>query len=406
MTELAGELVAAGRDVLVMSDQCNAEEVAHLCLPFRAWKRAPSRLNKDKDSAVFRDWSVDAGSDALRHACESIIFGPSRGYAFDLLELMSEMTVDAVVCHQHLFGVMAAAESKKIPVIILTGSIWMHPTVDGLPPSRFGARPAESERERREHYEINASLRRIYNEYLLLFNSVREDLGLSPLSHVLDQIDIVSKILLGTSKLFDFEGITRGRQFKYVGSYAGEPQVERVDPSVEELLNANELPLVIVCASTMYHGGEQQLKVIMEALGQMPVRGIVTLGPSVTVQEVVSGNIIVVDRASHALLLAYASAMIVPGGHGSTVRALSMGVPLICLPKGRDQFAVSSRAAATGAALVRDADISRAGIQEALNIVLYDRRYLDAARTVARRMREEGGRRSATSEIEEVLRMS
>jgi UDP:flavonoid glycosyltransferase YjiC (YdhE family) len=48
-------------------------------------------------------------------------------------------------------------------------------------------------------------------------------------------------------------------------------------------------------------------------------------------------NVVTVASASHAQVFPHAAAVVTHAGHGTVMRALVNGVPLVCLPMGRDQ---------------------------------------------------------------------
>jgi UDP:flavonoid glycosyltransferase YjiC (YdhE family) len=57
-------------------------------------------------------------------------------------------------------------------------------------------------------------------------------------------------------------------------------------------------------------------------------------------------------------------------GHGTVMAALAYGVPLVCIPLGRDQYYVAGRVAAVGAGLVVDRNSAADVIGRALSEVL------------------------------------
>ena len=57
------------------------------------------------------------------------------------------------------------------------------------------------------------------------------------------------------------------------------------------------------------------------------------------------------QSAPHSEVLKDAALMITHAGHGSVVKALAAGVPIVAMPFGRDQLEIAARAAYTGAAV-------------------------------------------------------
>jgi UDP:flavonoid glycosyltransferase YjiC (YdhE family) len=88
------------------------------------------------------------------------------------------------------------------------------------------------------------------------------------------------------------------------------------------------------------------------ALGSLPVRGLVTTGPSLPVEAIAApANVTVVERAPHSQVLRHASAVVTHAGHGTVIKSLADGVPLVALPLGRDQLDNAARVAHHGAGL-------------------------------------------------------
>jgi UDP:flavonoid glycosyltransferase YjiC (YdhE family) len=95
-------------------------------------------------------------------------------------------------------------------------------------------------------------------------------------------------------------------------------------------------------------------------------------------------------------VLPHAAATVSHGGYGSTLGALSHGVPLVVLPLfSGDQFANATAVARAGAGIALDADrgergalelpapATLAGLRTAVERVLGDPRHRDAARRIA-----------------------
>ena len=79
------------------------------------------------------------------------------------------------------------------------------------------------------------------------------------------------------------------------------------------------------------------------------VRGLVTLGPAMARERFATPpNVTMVASASHAGLFPRAAAVVTHGGHGTVMQALASGVPLLCMPMGRDQDDPGARVVARG----------------------------------------------------------
>ena len=82
------------------------------------------------------------------------------------------------------------------------------------------------------------------------------------------------------------------------------------------------------------------------------MRGLVTTGPAIPTGSIdAPANVTVVERAPHSEVLRHASAVVTHAGHGTVLKALAAGVPVVALPLGRDQLDNAARVAHHGAGL-------------------------------------------------------
>jgi UDP:flavonoid glycosyltransferase YjiC (YdhE family) len=91
-------------------------------------------------------------------------------------------------------------------------------------------------------------------------------------------------------------------------------------------------------------------------------------------------NVVVVSSAPHSRILPHASAVITHAGHGTVIKALAAGVPLVCLPMGRDQEDTAARVTLSGCGVRLRSSASTSAIAKATRAVLDESRYRDAAR--------------------------
>ena len=189
--------------------------------------------------------------------------------------------------------------------------------------------------------------------------------------------------------------------------YVG-PIFEPDDPAHEkpppEIGSATQ-PLVLVGVSTSYIEGQQDLLTrIIKALGHLPVRGIVTAGQGVDLGSLPSfANVSTHQFVPHNLLLPDVSLLITHAGHSSVVRGLSFGVPLVCIPLGRDQPFNAQRVQAIGVGLALAAEAPPEAIALAIQAVLADASYANAARQAAATITAAGrGEEEAANLVENI----
>jgi len=94
-------------------------------------------------------------------------------------------------------------------------------------------------------------------------------------------------------------------------------------------------------------------------------------------------NVTVLRAAPHNAVLAEASAVVTHAGHGTAIKALAAGVPLVCMPFGHDQRDVAARVAARGAGRIVGRDASPERIADAVRAVLADPAHTVAAGRIA-----------------------
>jgi UDP:flavonoid glycosyltransferase YjiC (YdhE family) len=122
------------------------------------------------------------------------------------------------------------------------------------------------------------------------------------------------------------------------------------------------------------------LRRIVLALSRLPVRAVLTLGPALDPAEVPgSENVVVLRAAPHSQVLDRAALLVTHCGHGTTMKGLAAGVPLVCLPMGRDQNDTAARVVHAGAGVRLQPSASAERVEAAVRRVLTDPGYRRAA---------------------------
>jgi len=164
---------------------------------------------------------------------------------------------------------------------------------------------------------------------------------------------------------------------------------------------AGEAPLVLVAMSSTYMDHAEVLQRATSALGALPVRGLVTTGPSIPVDEIEApANVSVVERAPHSEILRHASAVVTHGGHGTVIKALAAGVPVVAIPLGRDQLDNAARVAHHGAGLRLKPKAGSEVIAGAVRRVLDEPSFAAGARRLADAIAAESAEDRAVDELE------
>jgi MGT family glycosyltransferase len=189
-------------------------------------------------------------------------------------------------------------------------------------------------------------------------------------------------VLVVTSAAFDFaaiSGIPLPPNVRFVG-----PQAEVAAKPRSAIEATAGPPLVLVSSSSAYQAQLPVLRRVIDALGALPVRALVTTGPAVEITDPVPNNVEIERWVPHAAVLPEASLVVTHAGHGTVMAALAHGVPMVCLPMGREQPDNAARVVHAGAGVRLRPKATERQIAAAVSRVLDDHeRYRGAARMAA-----------------------
>ncbi len=375
---VASRLQARGAEVLFVSDEATRPAAEQAGLTFRPWRRAPNRRAAAQADDPLEDWRARTPLGVVRQVCDAVMCRPAGDYGRDTLALIEAFRPDVIVTQELLFGVMAAAEVARLPLVLLTGNLWCFPTRDDLPPFGPGFAPARGQGDQQRDRITREVIGRLYDVGRQDLNAGRAALDLPPLRRTLDQLRVAKTILIGASEAFDFGRRPPPAPFRYAGPLISVPEWVR-DTSLEPA-SSDDRPLVLVSFSTTYQNQAAVIRRCVKALSMLPVRGIVTLGPALPVGDVAGAdNVEVLASASHDQIVPRCALVIGHGGHGTVLRPLMHGVPVICLPMGRDQPENAARIAARGAGLTLSRHSGWRTIRRAVQTVLSQPAFARAA---------------------------
>jgi UDP:flavonoid glycosyltransferase YjiC (YdhE family) len=146
-----------------------------------------------------------------------------------------------------------------------------------------------------------------------------------------------------------------------------------------------DLPLVYATFGTVFNDAAR-LRPVLEALGGLPVRAVITVGPRGDPSGLGAkpDNVHVARYIPQRALLPHCSAVISHAGSGTFLAAAAAGLPQVCLPQGADQFLNATACAEVGAGLNLAPDAVNVGsVRDALARVLSEGQFRAAARQVA-----------------------
>lgn len=244
----------------------------------------------------------------------------------------------------------------------------------------------------------------MWREVIAMWNGTREKAGFSALPGPQELWKHCDRIIVTTLAQFD-EPLNR--QWENVFHAGPVLEDERCAVPVQlPWANNDARPLVLISFST---ADEQKsagkIQRALDALAPLDVRVVVTTGGIVSPHELdVPDNAVVFPYAQHDALMAQSALVIAHGGHGTTMRALKNGKPLIVIPGlAGDQAPIGRTIEEWGAGLTLPGDAAVDAIREAAQTVLSSPSYAQVARRLSLPLANNDGAANAAHEIELLL---
>lgn len=390
------KVVGTGHRVTVLIDPvAEPEASAAGAHDVRVWRDAPHHATRLADDDYIRDWAIRSPARMLTNLMDTLMVRPAAAFADEVLRAIDSVKPDIVVTSFPLFGSMMAAEARGLPFVVLVPNVVSLPC-EGMPPFGTGFLPPRTAVGRSRDRALNGLVERVWNRRRSELNRTRTTLGLDPLDRVLAQYERADRVLALTGTAFDFPARLPAN-VRYVGPQLDDPHwTQTWKPPPDD-----GRPFVLVAMSTTYMNHTEQLQRAVTAVGTLPVRALVTTGPAIDPEQLhASANVTVVRSAPHRELLRHTDAVVTHGGHGTVVKALAAGVPLVCIPTGRDQPDNAARVAHRGAGLRLARNAPPAKIAAAITRVLDDPSYRSAAIELGARLAAEADSTRLLDELE------
>ncbi len=282
----------------------------------------------------------------------------------DTLPLVRDLRPDVVVHDILTLGPSLAGELAGVPRATLIPHVFPE-AAPGFPIYSFGARLPRTAAGRAFWERAHLPVRRGLESGRLALNRTRAAVGLPPLSHPHG----------GTSR--DLALVATFPQLEYprvwpshvhvVGPLMWEPPAEdvelpggRVSTGVAGYGSANgdrsedddpaDWPLVLVAPSTSQDPDHRLLHAALRGLADAPVRVLATWNRRLPSRPLsVPDNAKVVDWLSYARTMPHCDVVVCHAGHGTLVRALASGCPVVACPIAGDMNENAARVAWAGA---------------------------------------------------------
>lgn len=395
-------LASRGHEVHVLGCEPIRAEAEQVGARFSAFERAPHQNMRDRGADLVKDWEPKTPIGQFARIAEKLFFGPAELYARDVLDAVERVRPDALGVDFLCVGAMVGAEKSGVPSAALVHMPYSVP-VEGVTPMGMGFQPASGPLGRLRDRFVRWLLFRNFDAGLPKLNATREALGLTRLATVFDQFLAFPRTLVLSSASFDFVPPSPPPGVVWVGAQLDDPGW--VEPWRSPWPDDTREPLVLVSLGSTFQDQGPTLRRVADALGSLPVRAVVTLAGQFEASELPRHDHVHYARsAPHAAILPRAELVICHGGHGTVMKALSHGVPVVCVPFGRDQKDNGARLVRAGAGVVTGPGTSSAGLAKLVTRALSDTSLREGAARMQRAIAEDTARDLAVSELEALAR--
>jgi UDP:flavonoid glycosyltransferase YjiC (YdhE family) len=162
-------------------------------------------------------------------------------------------------------------------------------------------------------------------------------------------------------------------------------------------------PTVLVSLSTTFIPGQEHIvQAVLDGVGELPVRGLVTTGPAIDPDRLrVPANTQAHRYLPHRVVMPTSSVLVGHGGHATTMLALAHNLPLVIIPVNRrfDQPIIGKAVQDAGAGILLPSSASPERIRGAIAIALADGRYRRQAARLGAAIRASQGTTTAAERL-------
>ncbi len=361
---LAKRLIKRGHHVRILTEPCLKNAVKGIGAEFIPFVKHFNRSDRTVD--IMKDWEIRPFK--VPPTVENVMIRPAMDVAHETKLAIDNYHTDIVVADLMMLGSLIAAEAKGIKRVVLFHMAEYLPG-PGRPPGGIGLSPATGYIGRLRDKALEIIFNKLFKKYLPRLNSVRQVYDLKPFQTVADIYHQADLRIIQTSKAFDLPISPSPDNVRYVGPILDDPDWAEATPKLQ---NENcSMPLVVVGLSSTFQNQRSVLNNIITALSDMPIRVLMTLGPVMSKETFTApDNIQIVASFPHSQIFPHAKAVITHAGHGTVMRALANGLPIVCLPMGRDQIDNAARVAHLGAGLKLSPNAKPSKIRKAIQRIL------------------------------------
>jgi len=325
---LARTLVARGDDVHVLGHESTRALFENAGCTFVEWANSSQPAFIREFMPQDQEWA---------YAEEHVFFGKS--YQSDLRPVIEELTPDAVLVDVNpRYAILEGLRAGR-PLVVLCHIL-------------YGAAVS---------YDDSASP--FYPEFVEA--AIRD--GVPEFSSRREMMELADRVLVFSYTGFDpVSGDEAGEEVLHVGPLRAES-----DRSSDWVRRFPDRRLVLVSLSTSDQNQWALLQRLCDAFEQLDVEALVTTGSSVAPGALdTAENVTAIEFVNHDEVLPEVDLLVTHAGHGTVAAGLTYGVPMLCIPFGRDQDFNAHRVEDLGLGTVLDADVSSYLLRQTLQDML------------------------------------
>jgi MGT family glycosyltransferase len=400
---LTRELVDRGHEVRVLAHRAAQERIERTGAEFIEFRRAVPDLDITRlETDPVRDWEARTALGAaqrMRDALLAVLPDATR----EMVAVLDGWRADVVVFDWLFIGAAVAAEHERLPAVALVHCPYPLP-VRGAPPLFSGRKPRAGPLGATRDRLLNAVSHRFSAAGLPVLNAVRAEHGLPPLNNWDDQLLGTRAMYVMTAPELDFSSrADLPANVHYVGP-AFEPFEKDWTPPWS---SENTDPLVLISFSTSYMNQRTLAQRVLDAVAGLRVRALLTAGPALDTSQLrLPDNTLAVDFIPHRSVTPHASLVITHAGWQTVNAALADGVPLVCIPDGRDQPDNAARVVVAHAGVKVSKHSSPQRIRTAIRRAVEDQSIKQNAQEMAAALGRQDGAKTIADELEQMHRLN
>ncbi|MGH2795518.1 MAG: glycosyltransferase [Actinomycetota bacterium] len=266
-------------------------------------------------------------------------YDDAASQALAMQPLLKELEPDAAVVDVITLGAALGVDLIGIPWATLVVHP-LHTPSRVLPPFGYGRAPGRMPPLRLRDAWMRANNRKDLERARTNLNAGRARIGLAPVESL--DVGLSERlVLVATLPALEIARPDWPSVAHLIGPCLWDYPGDAFEPP------AGDGPLVLIAPSTAYDG-DRMLDPALDAVRRLGVRAVVTPGAA-RLPEALPPGVSVVRGVSHSAIHPHVAAEICNGGHGTVVRALSAGVPLVVVPGHGDQQENAYRVERAGA---------------------------------------------------------